>query len=344
MIQQALHQVINRNDLDFETAKNVMREIMTGEATHVQVAAYLTALRMKGESIEEITASAQVMREMAFKINPPFPVMDIVGTGGDEAGTFNVSTTSAFVIAGAGVPVAKHGNRSVSSKSGSADVLEALGIHIDIPYQSNEEILKRTNMCFLFAQKHHSAMKNVALVRAEMKERTLFNILGPLANPAQASMQLLGVYDKNLVEPLASVLKNLGVTRGLVVCGSDGLDEITMTGKTHVCEIRFGKIVKYDITPGYFGFQTCELSDLTGGNPLVNAEITKGILKGTDRSAKRDVVILNSALAIYLGTDKTTMEDCIIIANETIDSGKAYRKLEEFRNVNNEIYEAEGTA
>lgn len=337
MIKEALHKAVNGIDLDFETAKEVMREIMTGKATHAQMAAYLTALRMKGESIEEITASATVMREMAVKINPPFPVMDIVGTGGDEVGTFNVSTTSAFVIAAADVPVAKHGNRSVSSKSGSADVLEELGICLDIPYEANERILAKTKMCFLFAQMHHSSMKNVAPVRKELGIRTMFNILGPLANPAQASMQLLGVYDKKLVEPLAIVLNKLGVTRGLVVCGSDGLDEITMTGPTHVCEIRFGKIVKYDITPEQFGFETCQLRELTGGNPVENAKITKDILQGNDRSAKRNVVVLNAALALYLGIDDTTMEDCVAIAEDMIDSGKAYAKLEEFRNANNKV-------
>ncbi len=337
MIQEALHQAINRKNLDFNTAAAVMEEMMRGEATQAQMAAYLTALRMKGETIEEITASATVMRKMAAKINPPFAVMDIVGTGGDEVGTFNISTTSAFVIAAAGIPVAKHGNRSVSSKSGAADVLEQLGANLNITLEQTEQILERTNMCFLYAPAHHASMKNVAPVRSEMKERTLFNILGPLANPAQATMQLLGVYSMDLVEPLAKVLSNLGVTRGLVVYGSDGLDEITLTGSTHICEIREGKIVKYDITPEQFGFKCCKLSELTGGTPEENAKITIDILSGKLNGPKKDIVVLNSALAIYLGTDNTSMEDCVKTASGLIDSGKAYEKLKEFQKINQEI-------
>lgn len=337
MIQKAIHLAINCKDLDFDTAAAVMEEMMSGDATQAQMAAYLTAMRMKGETIEEITASATVMRRMAAKIHPPFAVMDIVGTGGDETGTFNISTTSAFVIAAAGIPVAKHGNRSVSSKSGAADVLEALGANLSLTLEQTEQVLEKTNMCFLYAPAHHSSMKNVAPVRQEMKERTLFNILGPLANPAQATMQLLGVYNKDLVEPLAKVLSNLGVTRGLVVNGQDGLDEITLTGATHICEIREGKIVKYDITPEQFGFNRCVLSELTGGTPEENAQITVELLNGKLNGPKRDIVILNAALAIYLGTDHTSMEDCIKTASELLRSGKAYEKLKEFITINQEI-------
>ena len=257
MIQQAIHDVIEGQDLSFEAAKEVMNEIMSGETTPAQMAAFLTGLRMKGETIDEITACATVMREKGLKLEPNFAVIDIVGTGGDEAGTFNISTTSAFVVAAGGVPVAKHGNRSVSSKSGAADVLENLGVNLKLTVEQSEQILKDTGMCFMFAQSYHSSMKYAGPVRKEMGVRTIFNILGPLANPAGATMQLLGVYDEKLVEPLAKVLSNLGVNRGLVVCGNDGLDEATVTGPTHVCEIRFGELTMYEITPEQFGFSRC---------------------------------------------------------------------------------------
>lgn len=337
MIQQAIHDVTERKDLDFETAKLVMGEIMNGEATQAQMASFLTGLRMKGESIEEITACAAVMREKALKLNPSFDVIDIVGTGGDEAGTFNISTTSAFVVAAGGVPVAKHGNRSVSSKSGAADVLEHLGVNLGLAAEESERILEETGMCFMFAQAYHSSMKYAAPVRKEMAIRTIFNILGPLSNPAGATMQLLGVYDRSLVEPLAKVLSNLGVIRGLVVCGADGLDEATVTGPTHVCEIRFGKLTAYDITPEELGLSRYKLSDIVGGTPEENAEITKKILSGQLRGAKRDIVILNSALSLYLGIDNCTIKDCIQKAADLIDSGMAYRKLEEFVNATNEV-------
>ena len=235
MIKAALHKVINNEDLTYEEALETMKEIMTGEASQIQMAAFLTALRMKGETITEITACAKGMRAVGTHLQPKKDVLEIVGTGGDEVGTFNISTTSAFVIAAAGIPVAKHGNRSVSSKSGAADILEKLGVNLMLETDRAEEVLEETDMAFLFAQKYHSAMKNVGPVRKEMGERTIFNILGPLTNPANASRQLLGVYDKELVEKLAEVLANLGVTRGMSVCGSDGLDEITVTGPTYCC-------------------------------------------------------------------------------------------------------------
>lgn len=337
MIDQAIHQIINRQDLSFEAAKEVMNEIMSGETSPAQLASFLTALRMKGETIDEITACATVMREKALKLTPDFPVIDIVGTGGDEAGTFNISTTSAFVVAAGGVPVAKHGNRSVSSKSGAADVLEHLGVNLALTPEQSLKILEDTGMCFLFAQAYHASMKYVGPVRKELGIRTIFNILGPLTNPAGATMQLLGVYDRKLVEPLAQVLSNLGVKRGMVVCGSDGLDEATITGPTHVCEIRFGELTAYDITPEQFGLKACSLSDLTGGTPEENAQLTRDILTGTLRGPKRDIVLLNSALSLYLGIDDCSIPECIKMAKELIDSGKAYTRLKEFAKATKEV-------
>lgn len=330
MIQEAIHKVINHTDLTFDEAEAVMKEIMSGEASQIQMATYLTALRMKGETITEITASAQAMRSLGTHLIPDCPVLEIVGTGGDEVGTFNISTTSAFVIAAAGVPVAKHGNRSVSSKSGAADVLENLGVNLSLPIEENKKVLNQTKMAFLFAQMYHSSMKNVGPVRKEMKERTIFNILGPLTNPANATRQLLGVYDKNLVEKLAQVLSNLGVERGLSVCGSDGLDEITLTGPTHCCEIKNGELTSFDITPEQFGLKRCELKELIGGTPEENAQLTRDILSGKVIGAKRDIVLLNAGLGIYIGKDDVTMEEGIKEAAELIDSKKAYEKLQEF--------------
>lgn len=330
MIQEALHEVINGRDLDYETEKEVMKEIMSGKASQVQMAVFLTAMRMKGETTTEITASARVMRDMAKQLQPSYEVLEIVGTGGDEAGTFNISTTAAFVIAAAGIPVAKHGNRSVSSKSGAADVLESLGVNIMVDTDKIQKILDDTKMSFLFAQSHHSSMKNVGPVRREMGERTMFNILGPLTNPANASLQLLGVYDRDLVEKLARVLSNLGVRRGMAVCGSDGLDEITLTGETHCCEIRDGVLDSFDIVPEQFGMKRCRLEELIGGTPDDNAKITREILSGKERGPKRDVIILNAGMAIYIGTPGITMEEGMKRAAECIDSGKALEKLEEF--------------
>lgn len=337
MIQKAIHDVIEGQDLSFQSAKDVMNEIMSGETTEAQIAAFLTGLRMKGETIDEITACATVMREKALKLEADFPVIDIVGTGGDEAGTFNISTTSAFVVAAGGVPVAKHGNRSVSSKSGAADVLENLGVNLNLSSSQSEEVLRKTKMCFMFAQAYHASMKYAGPVRKEMGVRTIFNILGPLANPAGATMQLLGVYDPNLVEPLAQVLSNLGVTRGVVVCGEDGLDEATLTGVTHVCEIRFGKLTIYDITPEEFGLCRCTLPELLGGDPKENAVITRDILSGALKGPKRDIVILNSALSLYLGIDDCTIQDCIQTATDLIDSGKALNQLNAFIKATREV-------
>ena len=327
MIQKAIHQLVERADLDFDTTKAVMDEIMSGEATQAQISSFLTALRMKGETIDEITACATVMRDKAVKLTPAFPVMDIVGTGGDEVGTFNISTTSAFVAAAGGIRVAKHGNRSVSSKSGAADVLECLGVKLALTADQAGAVLEQTGMCFLFAPAYHSSMKYAAPVRKEIGIRSIFNIL---SNPAGASMQLLGVYSRELVEPLAQVLANLGVKRGMVVCGGDGLDEATLTGPTHVCEIRFGQLSSYDMTPEELGLTACKLEELIGGTPQENAAITRDILSGRLTGPKRDVVVLNAALSLYLGIDDCTVKDCIKKARDIIDSGAAIGKMEEF--------------
>ncbi len=329
MIQEAIHQVINNKDLDYDTARAVMTEMMDGTATDVQMATLLTGLRMKGETITEITACAEIMREKAVKLKHKMPVMDIVGTGGDEAGSFNISTTSAFVAAAGGIHIAKHGNRSVSSRSGAADVLERLGAVLTLTPEQSELVLEETGICFLFAQAYHLSMKNVAPVRKGMSERTIFNILGPLSNPAGATMQLLGVYDQALVEPLAQVLVNLGVTRGVAVCGN-GMDEASLVGANTICEIRFGKTTYYSISPEDLGMNPCTLEDLKGGTPEENAEITKGILNGSIQGPKRDVVALNAGIALYLGIDDISLKEGIQLAQELIDNGKAYQKLEQF--------------
>lgn len=337
MIKEAINKVMNGNNLTYEESKAVMEEMMDGTATQAQMGGFLTALRMQGETIEEITAFATVMREKGIKLKPEREVIDIVGTGGDEVGTFNISTTASFVVAAGGVPVAKHGNRSVSSKCGAADVLENLGANVTLSVELNEQILKKTGMCFMFAQVYHSSMKYAAPVRKELGARTVFNILGPLSNPAAATMQLLGVYDRKLAEPLAQVLSNLGVTRGVVVCGNDGLDEITLTGETVVYEIRFGEITSYSIAPEQFGLNRCELSDLVGGDPKENAKITEEILSGKERGAKRDVILMNAGMSLYLGIDDITLADGIKMAADLIDSGKAYAKMQEFIKTTKEV-------
>lgn len=337
MIQQAIQELLKGADLQYDTAKSVMHEMMDGTATQAQMGAFLAALRMKGETVEEITACAEVMREKGIKINPVRKVIDIVGTGGDGTGTFNISTTAAFVTAAAGIPVAKHGNRGVSSRCGAADVLEELGININLSAAETESILQKCNICFMFAPLYHTSMKYAAPVRREMGVRTIFNILGPLSNPAGATMQLMGVYNSKLAEPLARVLSNLGVTRGLCVCGSDGMDEVTLTGETHICEIRGGTLKKYEITPEQFGFKSCGMDELRGGTQKENAVITKNILTAADKGARRDVVVLNAAMAIYLGMGDYPVTECVKIAEDLIDSGKAASKLEELRNLSNGV-------
>lgn len=330
MIKEAILKLAQKKDLTYQEAEAVMNEIMSGEATPVQMSAYLTALSLKGETIDEITASAAGMREHCVKLLHDMDVLEIVGTGGDGANSFNISTTSSLVIAAAGVPVAKHGNRAASSKSGAADVLEALGVNIAIPPEKSGELLKKINICFLFAQNYHIAMKYVAPVRRELGIRTVFNILGPLSNPAGANMELMGVFDEALVEPLAQVMAKLGVTRGMVVYGQDKLDEISMSAPTSVCEIRDGWFQSYQLTPEQFGYQRCTKEALTGGTPSQNAEITRDILSGRERGAKRQAVCLNAGASLYITGRAETIEEGVRMAEKLIDSGAAMKKLEEF--------------
>ena len=330
MIKEAIIKLSKKQDLAYAEAEAVMDEIMSGQATPVQMSAYLTALSLKGEPIDEITASAAGMRAHCIKLLHNLDVLEIVGTGGDGSNSFNISTTSSLVIAAGGVPVAKHGNRAASSKSGAADVLEALGVKITLTPERSAEILKKINICFLFAQNYHIAMKYVAPIRKELGIRTVFNILGPLSNPAGANMELMGVYDQSLVEPLAQVMANLGVDRGMVVYGQDSLDEISMCAPTSVCEIRDGKFTFYEITPEQFGYERCEKGALTGGTPAENAEITKAILKGEEKGPKRQAVCLNAGAALYIAGKATSIEEGVKLAESLIDSGAALKKLEEF--------------
>ena len=330
MIKEAIIKLSKKQDLAYAEAEAVMDEIMSGQATPVQMSAYLTALALKGETIDEITASAAGMRAHCIKLLHNLDVLEIVGTGGDGSNSFNISTTSSLVIAAGGVPVAKHGNRAASSKSGAADVLETLGVKITLTPERSAEILKKINICFLFAQNYHIAMKYVAPIRKELGIRTVFNILGPLSNPAGANMELMGVYDQSLVEPLAQVMANLGVDRGMVVYGQDSLDEISMCAPTSVCEIRDGKFTSYEITPEQFGYERCEKGALTGGTPAENAEITKAILKGEEKGPKRQAVCLNAGAALYIAGKATSIEEGVKLAESLIDSGAALKKLEEF--------------
>ena len=329
-IQNALLKAADGYDLSLEETRGVMDTIMSGQATDAQIASFITAMRMKGETVEEITACALVLRDKCQRLEPQQDVLDIVGTGGDRANTFNISTTSAFVIASAGVPVAKHGNRSVSSKCGAADCLEALGARLDVPRQRSEAILQELGFCFLFAPLYHSSMKYAGPVRKQLGLRTLFNIIGPLTNPAGATMQLLGVYDENLVEPMAKVLANLGVKRAMVVHGHDGLDEATLTTSSTLCELIDGRMNSFFLDPAQLGLKRCQKEDLVGGSPAENAQLTLDILSCRDRGPKRDAVLLNSALCIYLGKGQKVLRDCLAEAADIIDSGKALAKLQRF--------------
>jgi anthranilate phosphoribosyltransferase len=290
---------------------------------------------MKGETIEEITACASGMRKHCVKLLHDMDVLEIVGTGGDRSNSFNISTTSSLVVSAAGVPIAKHGNRAASSKCGAADVLEALGVNITVSPEKSQELLKKIGICFLFAQNYHISMKYVAPVRKELGIRTVFNILGPLANPAGANMQLMGVYSDDLVVPMAKVLSNLGVKNGMVVFGQDGLDEISVSAPTSVCEIRNGELKTYTITPEQFGMKRCAKDELVGGTPAENAQITRDILNG-QKGAKRDAVVLNSAAALYIAKPELTLEQAVEEARNIIDSGKAAKQLEEFIRLSNE--------
>lgn len=340
MIKEATAKLIERENLSYDEAVQVMDEIMSGTTSQVQTAAYLAALSAKGENIDEITGSAYEMRAHALQVNHNMSdVFEIVGTGGDGAKSFNISTTSSIIISAAGVKVAKHGNRAASSKSGAADCLEALGVNISLTPDNCCKMLDETGICFLFAQKYHTSMKYVGPVRKELGIRTIFNILGPLTNPANASIQLLGVYSEKLVEPLAHVLSKLGVKRGMCVYGQDKLDEISLSSPTTVCEFDGDIFRTYVIKPEDFGFTTCDKSELVGGTPEENAQITLDILKGK-KGAKRDAVLMNAGAGLYLAGKAKSMAEGIKLAAEIIDSGKAYEQLQKFIEKSNELREA----
>jgi len=337
MIKEAIVKIVNKEDLSFDEAYAVMNEIMSGETTPTQNAAFLSALSTKSaraETTEEIAGCAAAMRAHATKVETDMELFEIVGTGGDNAGSFNISTTSALVAAAGGMKVAKHGNRAASSKCGTADCLEALGVNIEQSPAKCIELLNEVNMCFFFAQKYHTSMKYVGAIRRELGFRTVFNILGPLTNPGSPSMQLLGVYDDYLVEPLAQVLISLGVRRGMVVYGLDKLDEISMSAPTKVCEIKDGWFKSFQITPEDFGFLRCKKDELSGGTPEENALITKNILKG-EKGPKRDAVLLNAGASLYIGGKADSIRDGIVLAADLIDSGKADETLSRLIEVSN---------
>ena len=339
MIKEAIVKIVNKGDLTYDEAYAVMNEIMDGQTSPTQNAAFLAALSTKSakaETTDEIAGCAAAMREHATKVVTNMDVFEIVGTGGDNAHSFNISTTSALVAAAGGMKVAKHGNRAASSLCGTADCLEALGVNIAQDPDKCVELLEKVGMCFFFAQKYHTSMKYVGSIRKELGFRTVFNILGPLTNPATPTMQLLGVYDEYLVEPLAQVLINLGVKRGMVVYGMDKLDEISMSAPTKVCEIKDGWYKTYVIEPEDFGFKKCTKDDLKGGTPEENAKITRAILNGAT-GPKRDAVLLNAGASLYIGGKADSISEGIKLAAELIDTGKALETLEKFILVSNEI-------
>ena len=334
-IKEAIAKLVDRVDLTEEEMVSVMNQIMSGEATPLQIAAFLTALRMKGEKVEEITGAARVMREKARRVKVKTErVLDTCGTGGDQKGTFNVSTTSAFVVAGAGVAVAKHGNRSVSSRSGSADVLAALGVKVDAPKEKVEECLEKIGIGFLFAPLLHEAMKYAVQPRREIGIRTIFNLLGPLTNPALATHQLVGIYDGALTTLVAQVLKNLGSVRALAVHGMEGMDEISLCGPTRVAELRDGKVRDYTIAPEEVGLKRCRLEEVRGGTPEECAQIVRAVLHG-DKGPKRDMVLFNSGAALYVSGAAESIAEGIPLAAQSIDSGKAQKKLEQLVELTN---------
>ncbi len=335
MIKESIIKLSKREDLPYDEAYGVMDEIMSGSASDVQISAYLTALALKGETIDEITASAAGMRKHCVKLLHEQDVLEIVGTGGDHSGSFNISTTAALIVSAAGVPIAKHGNRSASSKCGSADVLEALGVNIQLSAEASARLLKEIGICFMFAQNYHIAMKYVAPVRRELGIRTVFNIIGPLSNPAGAKMELLGVYEEALVEPIAKVLANLGVQNAMVVYGKDGLDEVSLCAPTVVCEVKSGWVKSYEITPEQFGFTRCGRDALAGGNAAENAGIVREILGG-QKGPKRDAAVINAAAALYVAKELSFLE-AVALAQQTIDSGRAAQQLEAFIRLSNEV-------
>lgn len=338
MIKKAIVKIVNKQDLTYDEAYAVMNEIMSGETTATQNAAFLSALSTKSaraETIDEIAGCAAAMRAHAIKVDTGMDILEIVGTGGDNAHSFNISTTSALVCASGGVKVAKHGNRAASSKSGTADCLEALGVNIQQSPEKCIELLNEVGICFFFAQKYHTSMKYVGAIRKELGFRTVFNILGPLTNPGSPTMQLLGVYDEYLVAPLAQVLISLGVKRGMVVYGQDKLDEISMSAPTTICEFNDGLFKSYAIAPEDFGFERCTKADLAGGTPEENAVITRAILKG-EKGHKRNAVLMNAGAALYIGRKAENLKDGIALAAELIDSGKALETLEQFIKISNQ--------
>ncbi len=338
MIKEAIEKIVNKEDLTYDEAYAVMNEIMGGETSPTQNAAFLSALSTKSaraETTDEIAGCAAAMRDHATKVDTGMDIFEIVGTGGDGAGSFNISTTSALVAATAGMKVAKHGNRAASSKCGTADCLEALGVNIDQSPEKCVELLNEVGMCFFFAQKYHTSMKYVGAIRKELGFRTVFNILGPLTNPGSPTMMLLGVYDEYLVEPLTQVLITLGVKRGMVVYGRDKLDEISMSAPTKICEIRDGWYRSTVISPENFGLNFCTKDDLKGGTPEENARITRDILSGKEKGPKRDAILMNAGAALYIGGIVDTLADGVKKAGEILDSGKAIDTLEKFIEVSN---------
>lgn len=337
MIKEAIVKIVNKEDLTYDEAYTVMNEIMSGQTTQTQNAAFLAALSTKSaraETTDEIAGCAAAMRAHTVKFDNDLDLFEIVGTGGDNANSFNISTTAALVAAAGGIKVAKHGNRAASSQCGTADCLEALGVNIEQSPEKCRELLNEVGMCFFFAQKYHTSMKYVGAIRKELGFRTVFNILGPLTNPGKPSMQLLGVYDDYLVEPLAQVLINLGVKRGMVVYGQDKLDEISMSAPTKVCEIRDGWFKSFVISPEDFGFERCTKEDLKGGTPKENAQITLSVLNG-EKGHKRNAVLMNAGAALYIGGKAESMKDGITLAAKLIDTGKALETLEKLIEVSN---------
>ncbi len=338
MIKEAIVKIVNKEDLTYEEAFTVMNEIMSGETTPTQNAAFLAALSTKSaraETTDEIAGCAAAMREHAVRVDTGMEVFEIVGTGGDNAHSFNISTTSALVAAAGGMKVAKHGNRAASSLCGTADCLEALGVNIQQSPAKCMELLDKVGMCFFFAQKYHTSMRYVGAIRKELGFRTVFNILGPLTNPASPKLQLLGVYDDYLVEPLAQVLISLGVKRGMVVYGMDKLDEISLSSPTKVCEFKGGWFKSYVVTPEQFGLNTCDKKDLEGGTPAENADIVRAILSG-EKGAKRDAVLMNAGAALSIGEKAENISAGIRLAAELIDSGAALAKLNDLIEVSNQ--------
>lgn len=329
MIEKAIMKLTEGKNLTFEETNQVIDEIMTGKTTSVQISSFLTALSVKKETVEEIAGAADAMRAHALDFQADEPVLEIVGTGGDHSNSFNISTTSALVVAATGIPVAKHGNRAASSKSGAADVLESLGVQINLDPKRSEAILNEIGICFLFAQEYHKAMKYVAPVRKELGIRTLFNVLGPLANPAHASSQVLGVYAESLVEPMAKVLVQLNVKNATVIHGQDGFDEASISAPTTVMEVHNGKFHKYEITPEQFGLRRATKNEVIGGTPDDNAQITLDVLNGK-KGAQRDVILLNSALAIHTAKPEISLDDAVKLSAQAIDNGTALNKLHDF--------------